>query len=236
MRHIAHRGSLASAPENTLTAFTKALHANVDMIELDVRVCKTGEPIIMHDATVDRTTNGKGKVKNLSLTELQALRIDKKERIPTLQEAIDLLGGKTVINIEIKTRGSVKTIVDLVRHNIQRKKLSYDDFVIASANILTLREVYKRDKKFRLSLILRYFPSLVIRVSNRYNLFSVQPVGKVTTEKLVNSLQEKDIQVFPWVVKTTEDGTKFFRKMKKLGVDGIISFFPEKLKEHEKKS
>lgn len=233
MLKIAHRGAVAYAPENTLAAFHRALEAHVDMIELDVRLCKTGEPIVIHDPTVDRTTNGKGKVKDLSLEEIKRLHIKhtQQEKIPTLEEVLHVLAGKTIINIDIKTRAAVQPVTNLLHTYIKQGKLSYNTVILASGNILTLRDVYRKDPLFLLSVILRYFPTLVVRLSARFKPFSVQPLSKITTKKLVTHLHKKDIKVFPWALKTLDDDMHFLRKMKKMGIDGIISFFPERFSE-----
>lgn len=236
MLKIAHRGAVAYAPENTLAAFRKALEAKVDMIEMDIRLCKTGEPIVIHDKTVTRTTNGKGRVKDLSLDEIKKLTVNytENEHIPTLKEVLDLLAGKTIINLDLKTRAAVKPVITLLHQYMKQQKLSYNDVILAAGNILTLRDVHKEDSLFLLSVILRYFPTLIIRVSSRFKPFSVQPLQKITTKSLVHSLHQKDIKVFPWALEKHEDNLQFLKKMKKLGIDGIISFFPERLKDHEK--
>ncbi len=99
----AHRGYSANYPENTLSAFEAAL-PYVDGIELDVQVSKDGRLVVIHDETVDRTTNGTGWVKDMTLQELRQLKIDGYERIPTLEEVLGLIERSNVtLNIELKT-------------------------------------------------------------------------------------------------------------------------------------
>lgn len=226
---IAHRGASGYALENSMEAFQISIKDKVDMIELDVRVCKTGEPIVMHDTTVDRTTNGTGKIKDLSLKELKEMRLTNNQPIPTLAEVVDFCAGKTTLNLDIKTYKAVKPVVLLLQKYISQKILRYEDIVLASANILTLRKIYLLDPHFRLSVIIRYLPRIVTRFTYRFKPFSVQPISKITTKKLVNELQKKDIKVFPWALKVSDDGKNFIQKMARLNPDGIISFFPEKI-------
>ncbi len=103
---IAHRGSSGSAPENTLAAFRKALDDGADGIELDVRMSKDGELVVLHDRTVNRTTNGRGKVSDLTVAELRKLDAGSSEHVPTLQEVIGILPRHILLNIEVKTDGS----------------------------------------------------------------------------------------------------------------------------------
>lgn len=106
---IAHRGGGKWAPENTLAAFKKCLEANVFAFELDVQRCKSGELVVIHHPDVSTTTDGHGLVKDLTLSELAVFSAGKYfgeefagERIPTLQQVLDLVAGKLVINIEVK--------------------------------------------------------------------------------------------------------------------------------------
>lgn len=106
MLRIAHRGASGYAPENTLAAFKKALEFDIDVIELDVHLTKDNHLVVIHDKTVNRTTDGKGKVADKTLAELQKLDAGNGEKIPTLQEVLDLVNRKALVSIEIK--GKVK--------------------------------------------------------------------------------------------------------------------------------
>jgi hypothetical protein len=110
---IAHRGASAYAPENTLAAFKKAIDLGADGIELDVHLSKDGEVVVIHDRTIDRTSNGKGQVAEMSLKELKALDFGswfsdeyQKESIPLLREVLELLKDwNGLLNIELKQNG-----------------------------------------------------------------------------------------------------------------------------------
>lgn len=94
---VAHRGGIVPGyPENTLAAFRHAIELGVDAIEIDPRGTKDGEIVIMHDATVDRTTNGRGRVEDLALRELKALDAGGGERVPTYEEVLELVAGSGV--------------------------------------------------------------------------------------------------------------------------------------------
>lgn len=108
----AHRGSSGSAPENTLAAFQQAIDDGADMIELDVRMTKDFEIVVLHDRSVRRTTNGKGDIGNLALADLRELDAGAQfsgkfsgERIPTLRQVMNLLPPHVQLNIEVKTDG-----------------------------------------------------------------------------------------------------------------------------------
>lgn len=103
MKIIAHRGYSAKFPENTLMAFQAAVDAGADMIEFDVLLSKDNIPVIIHDDTLDRTTNGKGTVSHFTLKDLKKLNAGQNEAIPTLEEVIQLTQGKIELHIEIKS-------------------------------------------------------------------------------------------------------------------------------------
>jgi glycerophosphoryl diester phosphodiesterase len=114
---IAHRGASAYEPENTLRAFRRAIELGADMSELDVHLSKDGHVVVIHNATVDATTNGHGAIKELTLSELKCLDAGKGEEIPTLQQVIDLVRGKQGLYIELKGEGTPPAVVELLRAN-----------------------------------------------------------------------------------------------------------------------
>ncbi len=103
---VAHRGASAKAPENTLEAFEVAIEGGADVIEFDVRLTGDGHAVVMHDAGVDRTTDGAGLVMDLPLAQVRSLRIAwgarRPARVPTLEEALDACSGRVAVDIEIK--------------------------------------------------------------------------------------------------------------------------------------
>jgi len=142
MRIIAHRGASGSKPENTLIAFQKAVELGVEMMELDVHLCKTGELAVIHDARVNRTTNGQGFVSHKTLSQLRELDAGKGEKIPTLQEVFALVKGKTKIDIELKGKGVVTQTVKLIKHQIKSKNLTAGDIIISSFHHHQLKEFH----------------------------------------------------------------------------------------------
>lgn len=103
---VAHRGASAEESENTLRAFTSAVELGADAVEFDVRMSADGRAVVVHDPAVDRTTDGHGLVRDLTLAELKRLRVrssgGETEEIPTLDETLALLSGRVAIDVEIK--------------------------------------------------------------------------------------------------------------------------------------
>jgi glycerophosphoryl diester phosphodiesterase len=107
----AHRGASAEQPENTLAAFRRALELGVEGIELDVHLSSDGVPMVIHDATVDRTTSGSGAVAEMTCEELQELDAGNGERIPRLGEVLDLVGNRLHVDIEVKANAAGEAVL-----------------------------------------------------------------------------------------------------------------------------
>ena len=112
-----HRGAAKLEPENTLRSIQKAIDLGVDQIEIDVHLTRDGHLVVIHDATVERTTNGHGAVADLTLQEIKQLDAGKGERIPTLQEVMDWVKGKAILQIELKGPDTAKLVVRAVEQN-----------------------------------------------------------------------------------------------------------------------
>lgn len=116
----AHRGAHLEAPENSLKAFQETIDMGIDIIELDVRCSKDGQLVVIHDKTVDRTTNGKGAVDSLSFDEIRKLRLLNKGKltdlqVPTLREALLLAKGKILVDLDIKSASCIDKIMQEVK-------------------------------------------------------------------------------------------------------------------------
>jgi glycerophosphoryl diester phosphodiesterase len=117
----AHRGLHTEAPENSVRSIKKAIESGIDIVEIDVRISKDGIPILMHDETVDRTTNGSGKVIDLDLAQMQKLQLLNKnsteqihQKIPTLKEVLKIGRGKIIFDLDIKTT-EIEKIMEVVK-------------------------------------------------------------------------------------------------------------------------
>ncbi|TMC51930.1 MAG: glycerophosphodiester phosphodiesterase [Chloroflexi bacterium] len=113
--NVAHRGASAHAPENTLLAFERAIELGADMSELDLHLSRDGALVVMHDASVDHTTDGHGAIRDLSLAELKRLDAGQGQRVPTLPEVIDLVRGRSGLYLELKAQGTPRAAADCLR-------------------------------------------------------------------------------------------------------------------------
>jgi glycerophosphoryl diester phosphodiesterase len=117
MMIMGHRGAAALEPENTLRSIERAVEIGVDAVEIDVRLSKDRELVVIHDSTVDRTTNGSGPVSGYSLDDLKKLDAGGGQTIPTLQEVMELIGHKVKLVIELKEEETERMVVELIKRN-----------------------------------------------------------------------------------------------------------------------
>lgn len=150
---IGHRGAAGYEPENTLRSFAKAIELNVDMIEFDVRRCKSGELVIIHDDSVNRTTNGKGKISELDLASLQKFDAGKGEHVPTLIEALEFINRRAKVDIEIKEENIAEDVAKIIDTFISRGWQN-SDFLVTSFLETELQALHKINTSIPLGIII----------------------------------------------------------------------------------
>ena len=223
--NIGHRGAKGHEPENTLLSFQKALDLKADGIELDVHVCKTGELIVIHDFTVDRTTNGSGAISELSLPEIKSLKINNEIEVPTLEEVLDLVDKKCLINIELKGRHTAKPVSHLIEKYILEKDYSYDDFIVSSFQREELEMMFSINPKINLGVLSQASVTQALQWANAFSAKAIHPHFSLLTQHNVQKAQEQGFKVYTWTINETED----IERIKSYNVNGIITDFPEKI-------
>ncbi len=124
-----HRGAAKLEPENTLLSIQKAIDLGVDQVEIDVHLTCDQHLVVIHDTTVDRTTDGQGAVAAFTLAEVKQLDAGKGERIPTLQEVMDLVRGKVILQIELKGPGTAAPVIQAIKQNSLENGVLLTSFV-----------------------------------------------------------------------------------------------------------
>ncbi|WP_264526108.1 glycerophosphodiester phosphodiesterase [Flavobacterium sp. N502536] len=225
MLKIAHRGAKAYEPENTLQAFQKALDLNADGIELDVHLSADDHIIVIHDETIDRTTNGKGFVNTFSLAGLKSFLINGEYQIPTLNEVFDLVDKKCLINIELKGLGTPGKVVALIEHYISEKNWNYDHFIVSSFDWNMLQEISNLNPKIPIGVLTEENLNTALTFAETIKAKAIHPDFQLLNTKNVKEIQEKGFLVLPWTVNSEED----LQKIKSYNVNGIISDNPDKI-------
>ena len=222
---IGHRGAAALEPENTLRGFRKAIEIGVDYVEFDIHRCKSWELVVIHDETVDRTTNGKGFVRDLTLQELKKLDAGKGERIPTLQEAIDACKGKIKMNIELKDKGLEKDVINiLVGSGIKESEFFIISFIHEAVKNAK-EEAAKQKIKIKTGVLISGNPLNVDEMAKAANADFVSASHFFVDERMVRQARKAGLGFTVWTVNTEHD----MKRMVKLGVDMIASDSPDLL-------
>ncbi|APS38456.1 MULTISPECIES: glycerophosphodiester phosphodiesterase [Salegentibacter] len=222
---IGHRGAKGHLAENTLESIQKALDFGVDAIEIDAHRCKTGELVIIHDFTLDRTTNGSGEIAKKSLAELQALKIENKFRIPLLTEVLDLIEGKCAINIELKGLNTATATSKILKKYIAERNWKYEDFIVSSFQKNELFQMRKLDENVPLGILSKASVTEAIELGKLLNASAIHPSLGIITRDNVKASHEAGFKVNVWTVNEPEH----IARMQEFGVDGIISDFPDRL-------
>jgi glycerophosphoryl diester phosphodiesterase len=213
--YIAHRGASGYEHENTLAAFQKALDINVAGIELDVHLSIDKEIVVIHDETIDRTTNGKGFVKEYSALKL------KEFGIPKLTEVLNLVNQACFVNIELKGVNTVKYTVELIQYYIVNKNWNYDDFLVSSFDWNMIEEVQLLNPQIRIGVITEESVDAALAFAEKIKAYSIHPDYRLLSQHNVTLMQKSGFKVYPWTVNSIKD----IQKVKSLNVNGIISDF-----------
>lgn len=222
---IGHRGAKAHVAENTLESIQKALDIGVDMIEIDVHKCASGELWVLHDFTLDRTTDGSGEIAKKSAKEIKELKIDGKHKIPLLTEVLDLIEGKCAINIELKGLNTAAPVCKLISEKISLGKWKYTDFIVSSFQKNELFEVRNNDEHIHIAILSKASVPEAIELGKRLKASAIHPSLGIITRDNTKLSHEAGFKVNVWTVNERED----IRRMIDFGVDGIISDYPNRL-------
>jgi len=227
----AHRGASGHAPENTLAAFRLAMEMGAEMCELDVQQTADDRLVVMHDDRLERTTNGNGNLWEMTLPDLQrydaGVRYDQRfagETLPTLEQVVALVRGKMKLNLEVKIHGHERNMAALTVETIRREKL-VDECVVTSFDWKAVNEIKKLAPELKVGYIFGWkefspavFDAPVELLSTHYSLVDARFLERARTAG-------KKVHV--WTV----NYKWLMRRLRQRGVDGIITNYPDRLKE-----
>lgn len=229
MLNIAHRGASGTFPENTVSAFRAAIDAGADMCELDVQLSRDGAVVVIHDDTVERTTDGTGEVAELTLEELRRLDAGAKfksgafkgAQIPTLDEVFAVTSGKCGLNIELKAGGLEHPVAQIMQ---ARDALS--DSIVSSFDWEYLKIIQRLHFNIRVALLAEEKPVDLLMNAIAMRAHAINPRWDMVTSDLCKAAHERGLKVYTWTV----DADERMRALIECGVDGIITNYPERLR------
>jgi glycerophosphoryl diester phosphodiesterase len=216
---IGHRGACGHAPENTLASIEQALAFRCDLTEVDVQRTADGSLILLHDERVDRTTGGKGLLAEMELEDIRKLDAGG-QKIPTLEEALHAARGRIGLILELKAEGLAYDICGIVRASGFPGEIIYASFLHDE-----LQHVRRADPDARTLVLFKRLPKDPVAEAIRLQATHVGLRFDTATLPLVKALHKARLTVFVYTVNKPAD----IAKMRSLGVDGIVSDYPDRM-------
>jgi glycerophosphoryl diester phosphodiesterase len=230
---IGHRGASGYAPENTFSAFQLAQDLGGHGIEFDVQLTKDGIPLVIHDETLDRTTNLHGQVSTFTWEEIQKADAGSwmgekwsGERVPRLADVLEAC-SHLFLNIELKNSivpypGMEEIVIELLKRYCDLSRV-----IVSSFNPQSVLRLKQLEPQLRTGLLYEEEPNDVLKYARHLGVMAVHPDCRLLTEEKVRLFQGEGLQVNTWTVNEPEE----MKKMVRMGVDGIITNYPDRLRE-----
>jgi glycerophosphoryl diester phosphodiesterase len=233
--NIAHRGAAGYAPENTIAGFDLAVDMKTDYIEIDVQRSKDGELVVIHDTTVDRTTDGTGRVGDLTLQQLQSLDAGSwkgdsfaGESIPTFDEILERYHGKVGILIELKAPELYPGIEEQVAEALIERNLDQaqnEKIIIQSFNFQSMKKMDQLLPKVPIGVLTSNRTHTTQEALKEFSTYAewFNPSYGIVTEEVVDKVHGLDMQIGSWTVRSQEAADFLFD----MNVDAIITDYPD---------
>jgi glycerophosphoryl diester phosphodiesterase len=219
-----HRGARGLEPENTLRAVRKALELGANGIEVDVHLAH-GRLIVIHDDTLDRTTNGVGRVMERPFAYIRSLDAGQGERIPTLTEVFDLVDRRAVINVELKGPGTAAPVVRLIDRYVQTGNWRYENFLVSSFDLAQIQTVKGLRFEIRTGALIERAPPGLAAFAERLGAWSLHPGKRYVTPELVADAHQRGLKVFVYTINQPAE----IASMAAIGVDGMFTDYPDRV-------
>lgn len=217
---IGHRGAGGHAPENTLAAIECSMTLHAHLVEVDVRATSDNQLVLLHDATLDRTTNGHGPIVSQRWSDLQEIRGHDGQLLPLLADALCTASGRIGMMIEIKTEGIAKQICRMV------KEVQFNGTVIyASFFHDELLKVRREEPQAQTMALIEAVPVNQTAFAKDAHASHVGVAFETLTPSFLKALHNRSLRVFTYTVNEPAD----IQTARAMGVDGIISNYPERL-------
>ena len=233
--NVAHRGASAYAPENTIAAFDKAVEMKADYIEIDVQRSKDGKLVVIHDTTVDRTTDGSGKVGNLTFKELRNLDAGSWKgeqftgaQIPTFDEILDRYHGKIGILIELKAPELYPGIEENIAKKLKERNLDKpqnEKIIVQSFNHNSMKKMNELLPKVPIGVLTSSSADTTEQALQEFSTYAdyFNPSYGIVTPDLVNQVHSLGMKIGSWTVRSQEAADFLLD----VGVDAIITDYPD---------
>lgn len=222
---IGHRGARGHAPENTLLSLDTGIAMGAQAVEFDVQLHPSGELLLLHDLRVDRTTNGKGLLADLSFDALRRLDAGRGQHLPTLEEALDLIANRVWVNIEIKTWGGTGAAIARVVRQYVADGWPAERFLVSSFHLPELYEFREAAPEIPVGVLYCGIPLEWAGTAAEIGAASVNLSAEFVDRQMVADAHARGLEVYVYTVNEPED----LALMRELGVDGVFSDYPDRV-------
>lgn len=222
---FAHRGASGHAPENTLKAIQIALDMDVDGIEIDVHEVG-GQLVVIHDRWLQRTTSGIGNIQRISFDYLRGLDAGDGQQVPLLEEVLEKIAGRCLLNIELKGVVTITTLFELLDKAIREHNFKVSQLILSSFNHRLINLIKTQRPDFYVGALTASYPLEYAKFAQQLSAYSVHISIDFISEHFVADAHQRGLKVFVYTVDEEDD----IDAMKSIGVDGIFSNYPTKAK------
>ena len=214
--------------ENTIESVQKAIELNVDGIEIDVFKSKTGELVVFHDPFLSRLSNSNAFIEQISLDSIKKIELIGGYFIPTLKEIVDIIPEKIFLNIELKGQDTAFETNKIIINYLNTYNFPVSKFIISSFRWDELKKIRSFNKDIPIAILVDSLYKIddAIKLAKQINAVALNPNKDFITKEIVNKIQSKNIKVYPYTINTPRN----IRKMRSMGVDAIITDYPERIK------
>ena len=231
MLTIGHRGARGYIAENTLESIQKALDLNVDGIEIDVFRCASGEIVVFHDKKLKRLTGHNGLIEETTFEELKNMLVAGRYRIPTLQQVLEKIGGKILLNVELKGENTAIPTATILKQYLSDSQSDIKKLIVSSKNWKELTLFKNQNTNIPIGVLSHYNIFLekgvdaIIEKGRELSALAIHPKFSILNKKAIDKMHSAGFLVYSWTINSPKD----IQNAIKLGVDGIITDFPDRV-------
>lgn len=218
-----HRGARGHAPENTLLGIETGIRLGADWIEVDVHL-NAGRPVLMHDMTLERSTNGRGRVAEVTPDYLDSLDAGRGQHVPTVQQAIECIDRRAGLNLELKARGLAEVIVHQIRHAVQVLGWDWSEILVSSFDLHELRQVKALEPRIAVGALYCGVPLDYAASAEALGAVSVHLSHEFLAPNLLADARARGLAIYVYTVNQPEE----IERLRALGVDGLFTDYPER--------
>ena len=225
---VGHRGAMGHVLENTIESVQKAIELNVDGIEIDVFKSKTGELVVYHDPFLSRLSNSNAFIEQISLDSIKKVELIGGYFIPTLTEIVDIIPEKIFLNIELKGQDTSFETNKIITNYLKTYNLPISKFIISSFRWDELKKIRSINKEIPIAILVDSLYKIddAIKLAKQINAIALNPNKNFITREIVNKIKSNNIKVYPYTINTPMN----IRRIRSMGVDAIITDYPERIK------